>query len=84
MLGYTRWQLLAAIAATLCLVGIIWVAVGILLPPPPTKIAIAGSFNGGHFESLAHRYKDILARSRIKVDVRTTEGSVENLKLLRP
>ncbi len=82
MLGYTRWHLLATLAAISCLVAVIWAALGILLPSPPTKIAIAGSFPGGHFELLAHRYKDILARSHVKVDVRSTEGAVENLKLL--
>jgi len=55
---------------------------GIFFPAPPTKIAIAGSFKGGHFESLALRYKDLLSQAHVKVDIRTTEGSVENLKLL--
>jgi TRAP transporter TAXI family solute receptor len=82
MLGYTRKQLFIVLAAALCMVGIAWLALGIFFPAPPTKIVIAGSFKGGHFESLALRYKDLLAPAHVEVDVRTTEGSVENLQLL--
>jgi TRAP-type uncharacterized transport system substrate-binding protein len=82
MLGYTRWHLLGVLATTLCVAIAIWVALAIFFPAPPRKIAIAGSFGGGHFESLALRYKDILARAGVRVDVRTTDGAVENLQLL--
>jgi TRAP transporter TAXI family solute receptor len=82
MLGYTRKHLFVVLAATLCIVGIVWLALGIYFPAPPTKIVIAGSFEGGHFEALALRYKDLLAEAHVEVDVRTTAGSVENLELL--
>ena len=79
MLGYTRQHLLAVIVAASCLGGVIWLALEIAIPAPPTKIAIAGSFKGGHYEALGLRYKDILARSHLKVDVRATDGALENL-----
>jgi TRAP transporter TAXI family solute receptor len=82
MLGYTRRHLFMAVAVTACVVGIVWLALAILIPAPPSKIAIAGSFRGGHYESLVLRYKAILAKSHVGVDVRTTGGAVENLKLL--
>ncbi len=82
MLGYTRRHLFAAFVAALCLGGVTWLALEIAIPAPPTKIVIAGSFKGGHYEALGLRYKDILARSHLKVDVRTTNGALENLKLL--
>jgi TRAP-type uncharacterized transport system substrate-binding protein len=82
MLGYTRKHLYIVLSTALCIVGTVWLAFGIFFPTPPTKIAIAGSFKGGHFESLAHRYKELLAQAHVQVDVRTTEGSVDNLKLL--
>ena len=82
MLGYTRKHLFIVLATALCIVGAVWLAFGIFFPTPPTKIAIAGSFKGGHFKSLAHRYKELLAQAHVQVDVRTTEGSVDNLKLL--
>ena len=82
MLGYTRQHLFMALAVTVCVVGIVWLALAILIPAPPSKIAIAGSFKGGHYQSLALRYKAILARAHVAVDVRATGGAMENLKLL--
>jgi TRAP-type uncharacterized transport system substrate-binding protein len=82
MLGYTRGHLFMALAVTACAVGMVWLVLAILIPAPPSKIAIAGSFRGGHYESLVLRYKSILAKSHVDVDVRTTAGAIENLKLL--
>jgi TRAP transporter TAXI family solute receptor len=82
MLGYTRWHLTLVIVATLVLIGAIWIALDVLIPAPPKRIVIAGSFSGGHFEVLAHRYQEILARDGLKVAVRSTGGSVDNLILL--
>jgi TRAP-type uncharacterized transport system substrate-binding protein len=82
MLGYTRWHLFLVVVSTLILIGAIWIALDVLIPAPPKRITIAGSFSGGHFEALANRYRDILARDHLKVDVRRTAGSVDNLILL--
>jgi TRAP-type uncharacterized transport system substrate-binding protein len=82
MLGYTRRHLFVALAVSACVAGLIWIALAILIPAPPSKIAIAGSFRGGHYESLVLRYKAILAKSHVDVDIRTTAGAIENLKLL--
>lgn len=71
-----------ALAVTVCVVGIVWLALAILIPAPPSKITIAGSFKGGHYQSLALRYKAVLARAHVAVDVRTTGGAMENLRLL--
>jgi len=82
MLGFNRWHLLKGLAAIFCIAGIVWLALSYFMPAPPSAITIAGSFKGGHYESLALRYKDILARAHVDVNVRTTDGAVENLKLL--
>jgi len=71
-----------ALAVTACAVGMVWLVLAILIPAPPSKIVIAGSFRGGHSESLVLRYKAILGKSHVDVDVRTTAGAIENLKLL--
>ena len=83
MLGFTRRHLFIALATILCIAGISWVALAYFFPSPPSKFAIAGSFPGGHYERLAHEYKEILARSHVTVEVRTTAGAVDNLKLLQ-
>jgi TRAP transporter TAXI family solute receptor len=82
MLGYTRSHLLAALAVVATLIAAIWIALGFVFPSPPTKVDIASSFPGGHFQALARRYKSILARSGVTLNVLTTDGSIENLKLL--
>jgi TRAP-type uncharacterized transport system substrate-binding protein len=83
MLGYTRRHLFIALATILCIASISWVALAYFFPSPPSKFVIAGSFPGGHYERLAHEYKEILARSHVTVEVRTTAGAVDNLKLLQ-
>jgi TRAP-type uncharacterized transport system substrate-binding protein len=82
MLGFTQKHLFVAIVTALVSISIIWFALGILFPVPPTKITIAGSFVGGHYEALARRYQELLERAHLEVEVRTTDGAVENLKLL--
>ena len=63
MASYTRWYLFIALVLVLVLTSVIWIALGVLIPAPPTRITIAGSFSGGHFEALAQRYQEILARN---------------------
>jgi TRAP-type uncharacterized transport system substrate-binding protein len=82
MLGYTRLHLFAVLVVAVALIAAIWIALGFVFPSPPTKVDLAGSFSGGHFQVLARRYKSILARSGVTVNIVTTGGSVENLKLL--
>jgi TRAP-type uncharacterized transport system substrate-binding protein len=82
MLGFTDKHLFAAIVGALALPIVIWFALGILFPAPPETITIAGSFVGGHYESVARRYQELLERAHLDVNVRMTDGSAENLKLL--
>jgi TRAP transporter TAXI family solute receptor len=82
MLGFTDKHLFAAVVAALVIATAIWFALGILFPAPPAAITIAGSFVGGHYESLARRYQELLERGHLDVSVRMTDGTVENLKLL--
>ena len=59
-----------------------WVTMAIIVPAPPSRIIIAGGPKGGSYEQYAMKYREILARSHVKVDVRTTGGAGENLKRL--
>lgn len=79
MASYTRWYLYIALVLVLVLTSAIWIALGVLIPAPPSRITIAGSFSGGHFEALAQRYQEILARNGLKVNVLRSAGSVDNL-----
>jgi TRAP transporter TAXI family solute receptor len=52
-------------------------------PAPPAHFTIASGGSGGAYHRFAQRYKALLARQGITVDVLQTRGSVENLQLLR-
>ncbi len=82
MLGFNRWHLLIGAAAIFCISVICWLILHHFVPAPPSSITIATSFTGGHYQALGRRYQDILAREHVKVNVRATDGAVENLKLL--
>ena len=51
-------------------------------PAPPRKIVIGTGDKSGAYYAFAQRYKEILARDGITLEVRNTAGSGENLKLL--
>lgn len=59
-----------------------WVALDYFIPAPPTRITIAAGSKGGAYEFYAQKYKEILSRHHVTLDVRTTEGTNENLQLL--
>src|ERR1039457_6557640 len=83
MLGLSRRQLIKGLAAIICIIGIPFIALAYIFPSPPTKVTIATAFKGASFEYYGKKYRDILARSGIAVELRETAGAVENLKLLQ-
>jgi hypothetical protein len=82
MLGFNRWHLFKGLAAILCILGMVSLALNYFIPVPPRKITIGTGFKGGSYEFYAQKYKEILARSHIELEVRLTEASGQNLKLL--
>lgn len=68
-----------AIAVTL--IGFI-VAYQFVDPAPPEKITLATGGQDGAYYLYGQRYRKILQRSGIDLEVRATAGSLENLKLL--
>jgi TRAP transporter TAXI family solute receptor len=51
-------------------------------PAPPREITIATGDEKGAYHAFGLRYRDILARNGIALKVKSTAGSVENIKLL--
>ena len=74
--------LLKGLAAALCILGIVSLALIYFIPAPPSTILIATSQKGGGYEFLGQRYRAILARKGVKVELLHTGGSAENIKLL--
>jgi TRAP transporter TAXI family solute receptor len=51
-------------------------------PAPPRKISIGTGDKSGAYYALAQRYREILARDGVTLEIRSTAGSVENINLL--
>ncbi len=84
MLGFDRWHLLKLIAATLCIFGIVSLALIYFIPAPPSKISIAvATIKGTTFEYYFQRYRERFARANVKLEPRESPGSAENLRLLQ-
>ncbi|HYL79640.1 MAG TPA: TAXI family TRAP transporter solute-binding subunit, partial [Candidatus Acidoferrum sp.] len=65
----------------LTLVGFV-VAFHFVKPAPPTRLVIATGRTDGAYYQFALRYRALLARRGIRLEVRETSGSVENIQLL--
>jgi len=75
-------RVLVAVAAAL-IVGGLLVIVALLDPLPPRTVVMATGTPGGAYAEAALRYQAVLARSGVHLELRATNGSVDNLKLLR-
>jgi hypothetical protein len=83
MLGFSRRQLLKGLAAVVGIVSIISLALIYFIPAPPSTVTMATAFKGSSFEYYGRRYREIFARSHIQLELRETDGAVENVKLLQ-
>jgi TRAP transporter TAXI family solute receptor len=75
-----RWPLIA-IAATI--VVVLLAAFMIVRTMPPRVVVMATGTEGGAYNEIGKRYKEILARAGVELRLRQTGGSVENVELLR-
>jgi TRAP-type uncharacterized transport system substrate-binding protein len=82
MLGFNRWHLFKLFAALLLIVGMSWLALDYFVPAPPSKFTIATGAKDQTYEAIGKRYRDILARSHVDVELRPRNGAEENIKLL--
>lgn len=75
--------LLAAGPFVLIAAALLWVAYVLLDPAPPKRVVLATGAEQGAYATFAPAYAQLLARHGIEVRLRATEGSAENLRLLR-
>jgi TRAP-type uncharacterized transport system substrate-binding protein len=68
--------------AVLCALGIVSLALSYFIPSPPSKVTIATAFKGASFDYYGHLYRERFARANIDLELRETEGAVENIRLL--
>ena len=79
---YWHPTLLRALAAIICLAGAVWLVVAYFNPAPPSAITIATGPKGGAYEFFAQQYREKLARAGVTLNIRITDGTAENIRLL--
>lgn len=72
------------LSGTALVVALLFVGAWLSIKPaPPRTLVFAAGAEGGAYHAFARRYATLLARDGLTVEVRTTEGSVDNLAQLR-
>jgi len=74
-----RWTIVGGVFLFGVAAAFVWWAVR---PAPPSKIVLTAGASGGAYLEFAQRYAEILARDGVRVEVRTSPGSLENLRRL--
>jgi TRAP transporter TAXI family solute receptor len=78
------WHDLVASLAPVVLASVIAIAIAFhfVQPAPPSTITISSGPDGSIFRSIAEKYRKILARNGIKLEILPSAGSLDNLKRL--
>jgi hypothetical protein len=77
-----RDLLVVVVPVVLVIVGAVWAAVALVRPAPPGKIRFLGGPDGSSYRSNAEKYKAIIERYGVKVEVVPSRGSLDNLQRL--
>jgi TRAP-type uncharacterized transport system substrate-binding protein len=78
--AYKFWRFLAVAGAVAIFFGAGWFIVTTL---PPRELVMATGAEGGANYELGIRYREILAKEGVKLQLQRTSGSLENLRNLR-
>lgn len=70
------------VPVTLLVAALLWYTLDKLQPLPPRRIVMATGSKGSGYDALGEKYRAMLARRGIEVELRRTDGDVENLALL--
>ncbi|CAN0618808.1 conserved protein of unknown function [Burkholderia multivorans] len=62
--------------------GAVWLAIALIQPAPPSTLVISSGPPGSTYWNAAQKYKQILAKNGVTLDVLPSEGSVANLARL--
>jgi TRAP-type uncharacterized transport system substrate-binding protein len=81
--GWPGGVFLRSIAAIICVVAAIWLALWYFIPAPPSAITIAAGIKDGAFSNLAEHYREKLARQHVTLNIRiAANAGVAHIKLL--
>jgi hypothetical protein len=78
------WRDLAITAVPVLLVValVLWVGFRFVRPAPLDTIVIASGPDGSNFRTTADKYRKIIERNGVKVQILPSQGSLDNLKML--
>lgn len=68
--------------AAILSIAAVWFAIRLIQPAPPSRLVISSGPPGSTYWNAAQKYKEILAKNGITLDVLPSEGSVQNLARL--
>src|SRR5512146_1802406 len=81
--GISLRDLTATVGPVLLLTALaIGAAYWFMRPAPPKTITIASGPTGSNFRLTAEKYRKILARNGVKLQIVPSEGSLDNLRML--
>jgi TRAP-type uncharacterized transport system substrate-binding protein len=78
-----RTFIVGVVVLALALGALLWWALNRISPLPPNHIVMTTGAEGSAYQSVAKRYRDLLAKEGITVELRPSQGDVENLRRLR-
>jgi TRAP transporter TAXI family solute receptor len=89
-MAHPRWQRWTSLDFWITLLGALvviaaafWVAGRFIQPAPPKRIVMTVGLEGGAYEGLAREFQLNLAQNGITLELRTTGGAQEDLRLLK-
>ena len=83
MMKLGRERLIQSLATVACIIGASWIALEYFVPSPPSKITIGTALKGTTYDYFGQRYKKKFASAGVELDLRETDGAVQNLRLLQ-
>ena len=78
-----RDLVIVALPLALIALAALWLAYQFVQPTPPRSLVMTTGAEGGAYHAHAERYRSILARNDITLELRPSSGSVENLERLK-
>jgi len=80
---FSRRDLLRTVLLFAVAIGAaLWISFQFLEPVPPRRIVLASGPSGGLYYQHALRYRELLAREGVTVEIRETQGAGQNYQLL--
>jgi len=71
------------IPSLLVVLIVFWIAYHVVQPAPPNTIVMTTGVEGRTYAALSERYKQILARSSVRLELYPSSGAIENFRRLK-